>query len=151
MGQQQICKNSASLKWTVWEICVHTQMTDKSWCIVKIVLLYSAWLIFFLIICTMIWNGGCEIASSPRKKQTIWWTLESNSRCTIPTSWSRVSPSLPMLICGNVCKFQNLCPCWKTWFAVYSLPLKENKTRLSWYKSNDWCRLYQISKYRPRQ
>lgn len=61
------------------------------------------------------------------KRHTIQWTMEPISRCTIPTSWSSVVPSLPMLICGNVYKFQNLCPCWKTWFAIYSLRLKDTR------------------------
>lgn len=39
--------------------------------------------------------------------------------------FSSPCPSLPMCICGNVYKCLNLCPCWKTWFAVYSPPLKE--------------------------
>lgn len=36
-----------------------------------------------------------------------------------------VSPSYSLCICGNVYKCLNLCPCWKTWFAVYSRSLKE--------------------------
>lgn len=103
-------------------------------------------------ICGMVWFGRCEIASSPRKTDRLYlWTMEPCLQLCHP-HFLCPCPSLPfsVCICGNVYKSWNLCPCWKTWFAVYSPPLR-NKARLSWCKSRDWCRLYQISKYRPQQ
>lgn len=75
----------------------------------------------------MVWFGKCEIASSPRKTDRLYlWTMEPCLQLCHP-HFLYPCPSLPfsVYICGNVYKSWNLCPCWKTWFAVYSPPLKE--------------------------
>lgn len=76
------------------------------------------------------WYATIRLAWNPilslKDRQTICAPWSHVCSCAISTSCVPV-PSLPffMCICGNVCKSWNLCPCWKTWFAVYSPPLKE--------------------------
>lgn len=82
---------------------------------------------YFAFICGMVWFGKCEITSSPRKTDRLYlWSMEPCLQLCHP-HFLCPCPSLlfSVYICGNVYKSWNLCPCWKTWFAVYSPPLKE--------------------------
>lgn len=75
----------------------------------------------------MVWFARCEITSSPRKTDRLYLrTMEPRLQLCHPHFLCPCSSlPFPMCICGNVYKSWNLCPCWKTWFAVYSPPLKE--------------------------